>query len=108
MKLDMRQTILESCKKRGNEHERAKAGAANRTRPIQDRERDGESKNKRVQKVSSVIGEGWVLSKLDFLAVPPIYQNFASEASSTRKKLKNLYIKDVCQKDRASTAKNTF
>ena len=32
------------CTKRGVEHERFKAGAAKRTRPIQDREIDGESK----------------------------------------------------------------
>ena len=54
----MRQTIVDSCaldgegyghKERvGAEHERAKVGAVNRTWPIQDIERDGESKIKRV------------------------------------------------------------
>ena len=56
MKLDMRESISETCAldeegyciKRRAEHELVKVGAANRTWPIQDRERDGESKIKRV------------------------------------------------------------
>ena len=52
MKLEMIKQIEESfaldgegyCIKRGAEHWRFKVGVANRTWPIQDRERDGESK----------------------------------------------------------------
>ena len=53
----MRQAIVESCALDGvgycingrAKYERVKVGAANRSRPIQDREEDGESKIVRVQ-----------------------------------------------------------